>query len=182
MAVLSKPLVRARRVAGAITLALAVAALAPAAAQADGGPEHFGPFEDVYSFVGFECDGFDILIEGTATTSFTVWFDADGDIDRLLQRTRAPRDTLTNTETGTSIIVRGEFQEHVDQIAGTDIWEKTVTGFRYMVNVPGEGLTIRDVGSITYGDLEQTLVLAESGHHDLAYDADFQPIFCGALD
>ena len=137
---------------------------------------------DADSFIGFECDGFDIRIEGAATTSFTVWFDANGDVDRLLQRSRAPHDTLTNTVTGKSIVVRGEFKEHVDHIAGTDMWEKTVTGFRYLVNVPGVGLTIRDVGRITYGDLEQTIVLAESGHHDLAYDADFQDIFCGALD
>jgi hypothetical protein len=175
------PLLRSR-LAGALTLALALAAIAPVAAEAKGGPQHFGPFEDVYSFIGFECDGFDILIEGAATTSFTVWFDANDDVDRLLQRTRAPHDTLTNTETGKSIVVRGEFQEHVDHIAGTDMWQKTVTGFRYMVNVPGEGLTFRDVGRITYGDLAQTIVLAESGHHDLAFDADFQAIFCGALD
>lgn len=74
---------------------LALAALAPGAALASG-PEQFGPFEDTYSFIGFECDGFDILIDGTATTSVTVWFDANGDVDRLLQRTRAPHDTLTN--------------------------------------------------------------------------------------
>jgi hypothetical protein len=171
-----------QRLAGALTLALAFASIAPATAQASGGPEQFGPFVDAGSFIGFECDGFDIRIDTVATTSFTVWFDATGDVDRLLQRTRAPHDTLTNTVTGESIVVRGEFNEHVDHIVGTDMWEKTVTGFRYLVNVPGVGLTIRDVGRITYGDLEQTIVLAASGHHDLAYDADFQDIFCGALD
>lgn len=181
MPALPAPLSRPR-LAGALTLALVLAALAPAAAQADAGPAHFGPFEESGSFIGFECDGFDILIEGSATTSFTIWFDANGDVDRLLQRTQAPHDTLTNTVTGKSIIVRGDFEEHVDHIAGTDMWEKTVTGFRYLVNVPGVGVTIRDVGRITYGDLEQTIVQAESGHHDLAYDAAFQDTFCGALD
>ena len=175
-------LVSRARLAAALTLALALATIAPAAAQASGEPEQFGPFVDAGSFIGFACDGFDIRIDTVATTSFTVWFDEDGEVDRLLQRTRAPHDTLTNTVTGKSIVVRGEFNEHVDHIAGTDMWEKTVTGFRYLVNVPGVGLNIRDVGRITYGDLEQTIVLAESGHHDLAYDADFQEIFCGALD
>ena len=68
MPAMPMPHMRAR-LAGALTLVVALAALGPASVQAKGGPEHFGQFEDVYSFIGFECDGFDILIEGTATTS-----------------------------------------------------------------------------------------------------------------
>ena len=50
-----------------------------------------------------------------------------------------------------------------------------------MVNEPGVGVTIRDVGRITYGDLEQTIVLWQAGEHDLALDAAFEPTFCSAL-
>ena len=50
-----------------------------------------------------------------------------------------------------------------------------------MVNEPGVGATIRDVGRIVYGDLAQTIVLWEAGKHDLALDEAFQPIFCAAL-
>ncbi len=42
-------------------------------------------------------------------------------------------------------------------------------------------MTIRDVGRILYGDLEQTIILWQAGEHELALDAAFQPIFCGAL-
>ena len=37
----------------------------------------------------------------------------------------------------------------------TDTWTKTITGHRYFVNEPGSGVTVRDVGRIQYGDLEQ---------------------------
>ena len=157
-------------------------AVSSGAASAVGQPEVFGPDTGTYSFIGFECDGFDILIEGTGTQTFTAWFDADGNFDHGVQRTRAPHDTLTNTVTGQSIVVRGEFNERVDYDAATDTWLKTITGFRYMVNVPGTGVTIRDVGRILYGDLEQTIVLWEAGEHDLALDEQFWGTFCGALD
>jgi hypothetical protein len=83
----------------------------------------------------------------------------------------APHDTLTNAVTGESIVVRGEFSEFIERIAGTDEFTKTVVGHRYMVTEPGLGVTIRDVGRIVYGDLEQTIVLWQAGKHDLALDA-----------
>jgi hypothetical protein len=58
---------------------------------------------------------------------------------------------------------------------------KTITGFRYMVNKPGIGATVRDVGRITYGDVEQTIVLWEAGEHDFALDEAIEPTFCAAL-
>jgi hypothetical protein len=168
------------RLARAAGLGLMVGLLAPGAAFA-AAPETFGPFHDTADFIGFACDGFDIRIQGSGSTTFTVWFDENGDIERLLQRSRFPHDTLTNTVTGKSIVVRGEFNERVEYDPATDTWMKTITGFRYMVNEPGTGVTIRDVGRIQYGDLEQTLVLWEAGEHDLALDEQFWPTFCGAL-
>jgi hypothetical protein len=161
--------------------ALTLTAVGAPAAFAQGRPETFGPFVDTGSFIGFECDGFDILIEGTVSTTVTVWFDDAGDVERVLQRTRAPHDTMTNTITGRSIVVRAHFQEKIERISGTDTFEKTITGFRYLVNEPGSGVTIRDVGRIRYGDLEQTILLWQAGEHDLALDAEFLPVFCGAL-
>jgi hypothetical protein len=96
-------------------------------------------------------------------------------VTEVLYRARYRHDTLTNTVTGRSIVVRGEFQELVERIPGTDEFTKTIDGFRYMVNEPGVGVTIRDVGRITYGDLEQTIVLWQAGEHDLTLDAAFQP-------
>jgi hypothetical protein len=163
-------------IAGLVLTALLAASVASA-----GGPLHFGPFANSYSFIGFNCDGFDIQIEGAGTDSFTVFRDDAGDVTKVLDRARYPHDTLTNTVTGKSIVVRGEFQEFVERIPGTDDYMKTITGFRYLVNEPGIGVSIRDVGRITYGDLEQTIVLWQAGEHDLALDAAFEPTFCAAL-
>jgi hypothetical protein len=158
-----------------------MAALLAASAARAGGPLHFGPFTNTYSFIGFNCDGFDVLIEGAGTDSFTEFQDGAGETTKVIYRARYPHDTLTNTVTGKSIVVRGEFQEVIEPIPGTDEARKTITGFRYLVNEPGMGVTIRDVGRIEYGDLEQTLVEWQAGEHDLALDAAFEPTFCGAL-
>lgn len=170
-----------RRLAGTLGLALLLGGVAPGAVAAAGGPETFGPFYDTYDFIGFECDGFDVSVQGSGSTTFTVWFDENGDIERLLQRSRYPLDTLTNTVSGGSIVVRGEFQEWVEYSPSTDTYEKTITGFRYMVNEPGTGVTIRDVGRIRYGDLEQTIILWEAGEHQLALEEQFTPLFCEEL-
>jgi hypothetical protein len=163
-------------IAGLVTTALLAASVARAS-----GPLHFGPFTNSYSFIGFNCDGFDILIEGAGTDSLTVFLDDAREVTKVIYRARYPHDTLTNTVTGKSIIVRGEFQEFIERIPGTDEFTKTIDGFRYMVNEPGVGVTIRDVGQITYGDLEQTIVLWQAGEHDLALDAAREPTFCAAL-
>jgi hypothetical protein len=173
---MTRPHMRWLVAAGLMILALLAASVARA-----GGPLHAGPFTNSYSFIGFNCDGFDILIEGQGTDSFTVFLDDAGEVTKVIYRARYPRDTLTNTATGKSIVNRGQFQEFIERIPGTDEFTKTITGFRYMVNEPGAGVTIRDVGRITYGDLEQTIVLWQAGKHDLALDAAFEPTFCAAL-
>ena len=169
-----------RGVAAALgaTLLLSVASTG---ALASAGPDHFGPIEQSYSFVGFNCPGFNILIQGAGTDEYTIWHDVDGNVTKVLYRARYPHDTLTNTVTGRSIVVRGEFEETLEPIAGTDEFTKTITGFRYMVDEPGTGVTISDVGRIAYGDLEQTVELWEAGQHDLVYDSQFDGVFCTAL-
>ena len=161
--------------------AMVSATLTAGTAAAVGGPEHFGPFVQEYSFVGFNCDGFDVSIEGAGTDEFIVWSDAAGEVERIVYRARYPQDTLTNLSTGRSIVNRGEFQETIVPDPSTGGYIKTITGYRYFVNEPGAGVILRDVGRITYGDLEQTIVLWEAGHHDLALDAQIKAATCGAL-
>jgi hypothetical protein len=171
-----------RRSARILFAGLAAIALLPGSVAAAAGPVHAGPFENTYSFVGFACDGFDVHIEGEGTDAFTIWSDDAGNVTKVLYRARYPHDTLTNTVTGRSIVVRGEFEETIEAIPGTDAFTKTITGFRYLVNEPGKGVTVREVGRIVYGDLEQTLVLWQAGKHDLALDAQLGETFCAALD
>jgi hypothetical protein len=57
----------------------------------------------------------------------------------------------------------------------------TVVGFRYMVNQPGSGATIQEVGRISYETANEILVTFQAGKHDLAHDEDLWGTFCGAL-
>jgi len=168
-----------RRSLVALTL-LAFAALAAPPVSAFP-PEEFGPDTFEYSFVGFTCDGFDILIEGTGTQRVTAYFDAAGNVTRIAVYGRFPADVLTNLTTGRSVVNRGEFQEQIVGDPETGTFTKTVTGHRNFVNDPGLGATVREVGRITYLDAEQTLVGVEAGHHDLAFDEQYQPVFCAVL-
>ncbi|HZD18476.1 MAG TPA: hypothetical protein VE669_10075 [Actinomycetota bacterium] len=170
-----------RRIKRLVITGTVITAMVTASAARADAPLHFGPFTNAYSFIGFTCGGSDILIEGEGTDSFTVFLDDTGEMTRVIYRARYPHDTLTNTVSGASIVVRGEFQEFIERIPRTDDFTKTIVGFRYLVNEPGAGVTIRDVGRITYGDLEQTVVLWQAGDHDLALESAFVPTFCDAL-
>jgi hypothetical protein len=158
-------------------LGLSIAAPVQAAA-----PLEFGPFTDTYSGYGFSCDSFDVNIDGAATSRTYVYLDeASGQLTRVVRHTSAPHDVLTNTSTGASIVVRAEFDETMVPIPGTDEATKTIVGFRYLVNQPGAGVVIRDVGRIIYGDFEQTILLWEAGKHDAETDEQVGAAFCAAL-
>ena len=161
--------------------AAAAAALLAASTADAAGPLQLGPFTDTYDFIGMNCDGFDIRIQGSETQRFTVFFDTAGGVTRVVKHDSAPHDTLTNTVTGKSIVVRAEFDETMTPIPGADEATKTVVGYRYLVDEPGAGAIVRDVGRIVYGDFEQTIVLREAGEHDLALDSSFAPTFCPLL-
>ena len=172
---------RRGRIRALLVVALvAVAALAPGSVSANT-MERFGPNTYEGTFIGFECDGFDIVIQGRGSDRWTFFFDNDDEIVKAIYSASFPHDVMTNSVTGRSIVVRGEFQELIERIPGTDEYTKTVVGFRYMVNEPGAGATIRDVGRIGYGDLEQSIIDFQAGRHDLALDDALWPTFCSAL-
>ena len=172
-----------RSIRSLVAVAVVAAGMLAASPVNATAPEQFGPNTYEVTFIGFNCDGFDIEIAGGG----------HGSRDRLLRRfrrcergsctTAASRTMcLTNTVTGRSIVVRGEFQEFIEPIPGSDDFTKTIVGFRYMVNEPGSGATIRDVGRISYAEVEQLHVTFQAGEHDLALDEALWGTFCGALD
>jgi hypothetical protein len=158
--------------------AMALAVAAPASAAS---PLRLGPFTDTYSGYLGSCDGFDINVDGHESYTVDVYFDESGQLVRVVRHDSAPHDVLTNSVTGTTIVVRAEFDETMVPIPGTDEATKTIVGFRYMVNEPGAGVTVRDVGRIVYGDFEQTILLWEAGKHDATSDAALGASLCGAL-
>lgn len=157
--------------------------LAPAALAA--GPIHDGPYawdDTIYfpDFCGEAGAAMNVRLDTHGTESFTVWADDNGEVNKVIYRVRAPEDVFTNLDTGRTMVVRGEFQEFIERIPGTDEFTKTITGFRYMINEPGVGVRVQEVGRITYGDLEQTILLWEAGKHELVFDQDFA-VFCDIL-
>ncbi len=161
---------------------LALLGLAMAAPVQAAAPLQFGPFTDTYSGYLFSCHGFDVNVDGATTSRTYVYLDqATGQLTRVVRHVSAPHDVLTNTSTGASIVVRGEFDETMVPIPGTDEATKTIVGFRYLVYEPGAGVTISDVGRIVYGDFEQTILLWEAGKHDAETDEQVGAALCAAL-
>ena len=154
-----------------------VLSAAPAAASV---PEHLGPFIETGQFT-VDCGAFEASVTGTSSTRFTVFFDTNGDVTRVQQFVRAPSDEWVNTTTGKTIIVRGEFQQTYTRVPGTDEFTVTIVGHRYMVNEPGLGVTVQEVGRIIYADPSEETILAMAGQHDLADQDLIGPVFCGAL-
>jgi hypothetical protein len=70
-----------------------ITALPTASVARASGPLQFGPFTNSYSFIGMNCNGYDILIEGEGTDSFTVFLDDAGDVTKVIYRARYPRMT-----------------------------------------------------------------------------------------
>ena len=171
-----------RSIRSLVAVAVVAAGMLAASPVSAAAPERFGPNTYDFTFIGFNCDGFDIEIAGGGTDRVTVFFNASGDVNRIVYYGRFPHDVLTNTVTGRSIVVRGEFQEFIEPIPGSDNFTKTIVGHRYMVNEPGSGVTIRDVGRISYAEVEQLHVTFQAGKHDLALDEALWGTFCGALD
>lgn len=169
---------RLRRTASAALAAAGV--LLPQNPAMAAQPDALGPFSDTYSFT-VDCGDFVAQVDGTATIRATVFFDADGDVTGWMQFIRAPRDVWTNTTSGKTIVVRGEFQQTYRPDPATNQVTVTIRGFRYLVNEPGSGVTVQEVGRIVYDDLDETTVATMAGRHDLADPSMIEPTFCAAL-
>jgi hypothetical protein len=174
----------ARRLSVAIaTVVLAGGMLAPGVLAA--GPDHEGPFawdDTIYfpDFCGEVGRSMNVRLDTHGTESYTIWAEGE-DVVKVLYRVRAPHDVFTNLDTGRQIVVRGAFQEIIERVPGTDEFTKSISGFRYLINEPGTGVVVQEVGRIVYGDLEQTIALWQAGKHDLVYNQDFV-LLCDLLE
>ena len=142
-------------------------------------PEHIGPFEGTGQFT-VDCGTFEANVSGTGSFRETVFFDENGDVIRLQQFYRSS-DLWTNATTGKTIEVRAEFQQTYTWVPERGEYTVTVVGHRYLVNEPGAGVTVQEVGRIVYADPSEEAVLTMAGQHDLAQAARIEPVFCGRL-
>lgn len=163
-----------------IAVTLAGGALVPGGAAHADAPVIFVDSGSVDEVV--DCGGqFEATVQGSGTARFIAFFDDDGELLRFTKHVSAPADIWTNTATGKSITVRGNFvQSHVP-IEGTDYFAVTIRGFRYMVNEPGSGVVVQEVGRITYADAFEEVALTQAGKHDLADPGRIGIEFCTAL-
>ena len=164
-----------------VPVSVGTAAVLFAAPAAAAPPERFVEARDVSGTFTVDCGTFTASVSGSFSQRFTVFLDAEGEVIRFTEFVSAPADVWTNTSTGESIVVRGHFVQVATRIAGTDVFDRTVTGFRYMVNEPGEGVTTRDVGRIVYDDLTEQTWSSLAGQHDVADSALLEPTFCAAI-
>jgi hypothetical protein len=149
-------------------------------------PIHEVTHSDEYGEGTFDCSefgdfDFEVHIAGTYSQRFTYFFDADGNLTRINEYVSAPHDVFTNTTSGESIVVRGYFVQVMTRVPGTDEFDRTITGFRYMVNEPGEGVIVQEVGRIVYDNFDETTWHDVAGQHDLADVRLNESTMCAAL-
>ncbi len=153
-----------------------MSATAAAAAQ----PRAHGPFEFSYDDV-VDCGDFQASIVGSLTAREIDYLDASGEVSRWTQFIRAPHDVVTNLTTGRSMVVRGEFQQIYTPNQETGRVQVAISGFRYLVNQPGSGVTVQEVGRIVYDDLDEVAVVSAAGQHEWAVGALVETALCDEL-
>ena len=163
-----------------VPTALCLAVLTPGKTASADPPLGFGSFVEAYD-LPVDCGSFDARIQGESTTRFMVFWDKNSDLLRFTKYVNAPADVMTNTKTGESITIRGHFVMSHQLIPDSADFAVTVRGFRYLVNVPGSGATVQEVGRITYEDAALEVALAQAGQHDLPAGSLVEPGLCSAL-
>jgi hypothetical protein len=150
------------------------------AAPANATPPDRFSFSESGSEPGFiQCDGFAIDQEGTTTTDGTVFFDQNGQVVKVIARTRVT-ETLTNSVTGKTLINHGVFQDTFTRIDDTDEFTHTVVGYDFKATSPGEGLVLADIGRKIYAPDGEHFVF-EAGQHDMPQGPAIEALFCAAL-
>jgi hypothetical protein len=155
----------------ATTLVAALSGLSATVASASA-PERFefsfsnsdtldcGAFQDVYTD-SFEAEG-------------TAYFDASGATSRIVIRWEHHSND-TNSLTNLTLHEHGHFTETIDFAAGTD----TVTGNQEIMNRPGSGVVVQDVGRIVYDQEGNVVFFAGGRRHSEILIGD--QVLCDAL-
>ena len=167
-----------------IGVAAAVAGVALTVVASPAGatpPDRFTVFRDEPMTFSIDCGDFVASGEGLYSERWIFFTDSEGSITRFMEYVSAPADKWTNSVTGASITIRGHFEQSYVPIPGTDQATVTVTGFRYIVNQPGSGVTIQEVGRIVYNDFSESAWQAVAGKHDLPVNDLVEPAICEAL-
>ena len=167
------------RLRSLVTLVLVAGCVLVFAANSEAAPPfHFKDTNSEFVPQFTTCDGQDISLFTTGTTSGTTFFDANGDVARTIVHNRF-LDHFTNTVTGETLLNRGTFQETFIPVDGTDEFTDTVDGHVFLATQPGSGIVIHDSGRVVFSPNEDVIFAA--GHHAELVNGQFEELLCAAL-
>jgi hypothetical protein len=135
-----------------------------------------GQFRPVYENepIGLQCEGQEVYISGSGREFMTRWHDAQGRATKTAVHLDYPADvfSLSPTGEGPSVTIRGHFNRHYDYLVPGDRTSRVMTevGAIYLVNEPGKGIVLQDVGSVTFAPGEEfETITSQHGVHQV-YD------------
>jgi hypothetical protein len=162
----------------AATLLLAIPSAASALAPAPGGAlPGLGPLPESFSlsFSGSaKCDGFKDQFTDFFDGRAATYFDSAGNPIRYVIHAEHHSDD-TNSVTGLTLHEHGTFTETVDLLTGTD----TITGTQEIMNRPGTGIVVQDVGKVVFDSHGDLVFFAGGRKHSELFLGD--QVLCDAL-
>ena len=173
---------RMRKKIAAVLLAGAFALSVPSAASAlapapGGALPGIGPVPETFSlsFSGsIKCDGFKDQFTDVFDARAATYFDSAGNPIRYVIHAEHHSDD-TNSVTGLTLHEHGMFTETIDLLAGTD----TITGIQEIMNRPGTGIVVQDVGKVVYDSNGDLVFFAGGRKHSEIFLGD--QVLCDAL-
>jgi hypothetical protein len=110
-----------------------------------------------------DCGSFFIDGEWSAWERGSLFFDSDGSLARVAIHHHF-LGMLTNRDTGLTVRDEGYFNVTID----VDANMQTLTGIRWNLNVPGEGVIALDAGTLVF-DMATWEILHEGGPHQVLH-------------
>lgn len=147
-----------------------------------------GEYDDTYSFPldGFECDGRQVWLSGTAHERMTRWHTADGLATKTIVHLDYPGDVFSfdPAEGGPELVVSGHFNRHYTYGTPGDLSTRVMTerGLIYLAKADGK-VVLRDVGTVEFEPgLDHEVISVAHGVHEFYDDpARFDSLVCEVL-
>jgi hypothetical protein len=133
-----------------------------------------------------QCNGQVVYATGTQRSKFVRWHDLEGRALKTSIQTNVTADRLTLSPTGAgpAVFLSGDWHKHYVYPVPGDLTQRvlTETGSVEKLRVPGEGVTYRDSGTVTYvPDQEYETPSVMHGVHDRFSGADLEALICDGL-
>jgi hypothetical protein len=133
-----------------------------------------------------QCGGRTVYVTGVQRSKFVRWHDLDGRAVKTSIQTNFPSDQLTFSPTGAgpAVFLSGGWHKHYVYPVPGDLTQRvlTETGSAMKLRVPGQGVTFRDSGTVTYvPNAEYETPSTMHGVHDRFNGADLDALICAGL-